>query len=248
MPVISVITAVYNGGHHYLLEAYESLAKQTLPEGWEWQWCLQEDGDTGQPLAALPADSRISYGTGLHARTGVARTMALTRAQGSLVRTFDADDILLPGALQRDIDVLRNVAWCTSACIDLLPDGTTEPGPYDPPDGPIEPGRFFAEHSANRLSVQAVTFAAHTGLVWTLGGWPALTGAETDGLLLAADAVSAGWFIAEPSVLYRKHSAQTTASSRYWDDAESTARAAAVRQRADALRKAGWRWNPGAHQ
>ncbi|MBN6038991.1 glycosyltransferase [Amycolatopsis sp. 195334CR] len=240
MPIISVITAVYRGGHRYLREAYDSLVKQALPDGWEWQWCLQEDGDSGEPLAELPPDSRISYGTGLPARTAVARTMALARARGSLVRTFDADDLLLPDALRRDITALRDFAWCTSACVDLLPDGTTEPGPYDPPDGPVTPGRFFEEHRENRLSVQAVTFAAHTGLVRALGGWPALTGAETDGLLLAAEAVSNGRFIAEPSLLYRKHSAQTTASARYWHDPEP--RAAAVRQRAAALHKSGWRW------
>lgn len=244
MPVISIITAVHRGGHHYLREAWESLTKQALPGDWEWQWCLQEDGDTGEPFAELPEDPRISRGTGLPARTAVARTMALARARGSLIRTFDADDLLLPDALHRDIDALQHAAWCTSACVDLLPDGTTKPGPYDPPDGPVAPGRFFTEHAENRLSVQAVTFAAHTGLVRALGGWPALTGAETDGLLLAAEAVSNGRFIAEPSVLYRKHSGQTTASSRYWDNTESTTRATAVRQRADALRKSGWRWNP----
>ncbi|MDI5977845.1 glycosyltransferase [Amycolatopsis magusensis] len=244
MSVISIITAVHSGGSRYLRDAYESLVKQELPPGWDWRWCLQEDGDTGEPPATLPADPRISYGTGLPARAGVARTMALTRADGPLIRTLDADDILLPGALQRDITTLERVAWCTSACLDLLPDGTTEPGPYDPEDGPVERGRFYREHGRQRLSVQAVTFAAHTELVWAVGGWPALTGAETDGLLLAAEAVSNGWFIAEPSLLYRKHDAQTTASSRYWHNAESAARSAAVRRRADALRRAGWAWAP----
>ncbi|MGA6165160.1 hypothetical protein [Amycolatopsis magusensis] len=106
----------------------------------------------------------------------------------------------------------------------------------------MEKGRFYHEHGQKRLSVQAVTFAAHTDLVWALGGWPALTGAETDGLLLAAEAVSNGWFIAQPSLLYRKHAAQTTASSRYWHQSESNARFAAVRQRADALQRSGWTW------
>ncbi|NIH88321.1 glycosyltransferase [Amycolatopsis granulosa] len=239
-----MITAVHHGGHHYLREAYASLRAQQLPPGWVWEWCLQEDGDTGLVAELLPDDDRISAGTGLPARAAVARTMALSRATGEIVRTLDADDVLLPGALARDIAALGRTAWCTSACVDLLPDGTLRPGPFDPPGGPVEPGRFHAEQLADRLSVQANTFAAHTGLVRALGGWPALTGAETVGLLLAAEAVAPGEFIAEPSVRYRKHDAQTTADDRYWDKAESAARLESVLARAQALRRAGWRWTP----
>ncbi|OXM64622.1 hypothetical protein CF166_29650 [Amycolatopsis sp. KNN50.9b] len=241
MPKVSVITAVHRGGHHFLRQAYASLRDQVLPSGWEWEWCLQEDGDSGV-LDALPPDDRVLPGSGLPGRAAVARTMALARATGSVVRTLDADDVLLPGALARDIEALGRVAWCTSACVDLLPDGSTRPGPYDPPAGPVAPGRFYAEQASDRLSVQANTFAAHTDLVRALGGWPALTGAETVGLLLAAEAVAPGEFIAEPSVLYRKHDAQTTAADRYWDKAEAAARMESVLARAETLRRAGWRW------
>ncbi|MFF0149630.1 hypothetical protein ATK36_0002 [Amycolatopsis sulphurea] len=244
MPVISVITAVYHGGHHFLREAYNSLVAQKLPNGWSWQWCIQEDGDTGLPADEIPNDERVSYGIGLGGRTGVARTMALARASGMYVRTLDADDMLLPGALTRDIETLDSVPWCTSACVDLLPSGKIVPGPYDPTPGLLDPGRFYREHEADRLSVQAVTFAAHTDLIWALGGWPALTGAETDGLLLAAEAVAQGAFIGEPGLIYRKHAAQTTASDRYWHADEAKARKDAVRHRARALRRTNWSWNP----
>ncbi|GAB3479586.1 hypothetical protein GCM10027521_14950 [Amycolatopsis cihanbeyliensis] len=116
------------------------------------------------------------------------------------------------------------------------------PGPNDPPDGPLPAEFFYREQQENRLSVLAATFAAHIDLVWALGGWTALTGAETIGLLLAAEAVSAGEFIAEPSMLYRKHGDQTTASERYWDDGESDARLTIALERAKALRGMGWKW------
>ncbi|MDQ0378185.1 hypothetical protein [Amycolatopsis thermophila] len=74
--------------------------------------------------------------------------MALARATSEIVRTLDADDLLLPGALARDVQALSRVAWCTSACVDLLPDGSTRPGPDDPPGGPVPPGRFF-KHEAH---------------------------------------------------------------------------------------------------
>ena len=256
MPTISVITAIYNGGHHYLEDTYRSLCEQQLPQGWSWQWCIQEDGATGIANRHLPAsDDRISSGTGLSARTGVARTMALSRANGTFIRTLDADDMLLPGALARDIERLQRSPWCTSACLDLLADGSTVAGPYDPVDGPLQQRKFLHEHAANQMSVQAVTLAAHTDLVRALGGWPALTGAETDGLLLAVEAVAAGEFIASPSLIYRKHAGQTTASSGYWAPDEIDTRFTAVQQRARALYSSGWQWtgtvrstSPPAHQ
>jgi hypothetical protein len=242
--VITVVTPVFFGGHHHLRDAYESLRQQEMPPGWEWQWCVQEDGTTDIPHYLLPDDPRISYDSSLPGRAGVARTMALARASGELVRTLDADDLLLPGALSRDIEVLRRVAWCTSAGLDLHPDGTTVPGPYDPADGPLPKDLFFTEQRENRLSVLAANLAAHTDLVRALGGWPALTGAETVGLLLALEAVTPGEFIAEPSMLYRRHSNQTTASPCYWNAEWNQARLTLALGRATVLRSLGWTWPP----
>lgn len=245
--LISVVTAVFDGGHHYLKDAYESLCAQELPEGWSWEWCVQEDGYTGVPKQELPEDDpRIRYGTGLAGRAAVARTMALAQAQGIVIRVLDADDLLLPGALARDIDALRRVAWCVSAGLDLHKDGTTTPGPYDPPAGVVEPGRFFAEQSENRLSAMAQNLAIHTGLLWSLGGWMALTGAETIATLLAAEAVTPGEFIAEPSMLYRKHPGQTTAADEYWNPQEDEARRRLIQLRVEAIKATGTRYRPAS--
>lgn len=242
MSTISIITSVHDGGHHYIDETYQSLREQKLPGDWEWHWYVQEDGHTGITDGILPQDSRISVESGLPARAAVGRTHALARATGELVRTLDADDVLLPGALERDIETLERVPWCVSACLDLHEDGSTSPGPYDPPGGPVEPGRFFDEVVEQRLSVQAATFAARRPLVLALGGWHALTGAEGVALLLAAEAVAPGEFIAEPSLLYRKHPDQTTAADRYWNPAEAATRIGAGIQRARAMREVGWTW------
>ncbi|MDT0460069.1 glycosyltransferase [Streptomyces sp. DSM 41527] len=242
MSTISIITSVHDGGHHYIDEAYQSLREQKLPGDWEWHWYVQEDGRTGITDGILPRDSRISIESGLPARAAVGRTHALARATGELVRTLDADDVLLPGALERDIETLERVPWCVSACLDLHPDGSTSPGPYDPEGGPVAPGRFLDEVVEQRLSVQAATFAARRPLVLALGGWHALTGAEGVALLLAAEAVAPGEFIAEPSILYRKHPDQTTAADHYWKPAETATRREAGIQRARAMREVGWTW------
>src|SRR5437879_3785904 len=54
MPTLSIITAVLAGKHQHLAETYRSLAAQELPAGWDWEWLVQEDGETGIPLAELP--------------------------------------------------------------------------------------------------------------------------------------------------------------------------------------------------
>ncbi len=59
---LSVVTAVKADRSDHLLALYESLKTQVLPPGWDWRWVLQEDGETGQPLAMLPDDPRISAG------------------------------------------------------------------------------------------------------------------------------------------------------------------------------------------
>src|SRR5699024_614081 len=101
--VITVMTAVHAPGAGFLSDAYESLRKQQLPDGWEWQWVLQEDGQTDEVAPRVPDDPRIPFGQGRAGRAGMARTIALPRAEGSLVRVLDADDQLTPGTLARDI-------------------------------------------------------------------------------------------------------------------------------------------------
>src|SRR4051794_33791941 len=95
--VISVITPVYLPSADHIQAAYDSLATQEMPHGWDWEWLVQEDGESGTLTDILPANSRISLGSGRHGGPGVARNLALARATGSLVKVLDADDILCSG-------------------------------------------------------------------------------------------------------------------------------------------------------
>src|SRR5690606_37673435 len=195
--LISIITPVAAGRHHYLPQAYESLLAQTLPAGWEWEWIVQEDGDTGV-LSALPDDRRIRAGAGRAGRAAMARTLGLARARGVLTRTLDADDELTPGALYRDITTLidnPDISWCVSPAVDLHPDGTETSGPCDPPAGPLAPGTAAEGYRNNQLPIVGGTVTAYTELVRLLGGWPALPASEDVALLLALEAVSRGWMV-----------------------------------------------------
>jgi glycosyltransferase involved in cell wall biosynthesis len=238
--LISVITAVHAPGAHFLPDAYKSLLSQELPDGWDWQWVIQEDGDTDTVARYVPDDPRVSFAQGRQGRAGVARTLALSRARGEFVKVLDADDMLTAGALARDLRALTGhpgVSWATSRVLDLLPDGSTVGFDQDPAEGAIERGAVLAHWKAHgfRAQVHPATLFVRRDLVLALGGWMALPASEDTGLLLALDAVSRGWFTAETGLLYRKWPGQVTSQAAHVHESEREARMAVVEARAHAL-------------
>ena len=237
--VISVITAVHGATVGHLPAAYASLASQVLPDGWDWEWLVQEDGQTGllhgSPLTT--ADPRILPGSGPAGGPGVARNLALARASGSLIRVLDADDLLMPGALARDIVALADHAYTTSEALDLLTDGS-DAAVVDPhPEGPLVRGTLLKlwRRDAYRLPVHPATLCIRRDLLLALGGWMALPASEDTGLLIAANTVSDGYHQAEPSLRYRRWSGQTTAQPAHHEPSQRSARIRLIEQRATAL-------------
>ncbi|WP_328848944.1 glycosyltransferase family 2 protein [Micromonospora zamorensis] len=238
--LVSVITPVHAPSIEHLPGAYESLAKQEMPDGWDWEWLVQEDGQTGTLVDALPDDPRISLGGGRPGGPGVARTLALSRVSGDLIKVLDADDQLTPGALARDIaafDAHPQIGWTTSRVLDLLPDGSTAGWDKDPVGGVIDRGAVLTFWKANdyRASVHPATLCLRRDLVFALGGWMALPASEDTGLLLAANAVTAGYFTREYGLLYRKWPGQVTSQAAHREPAEYLARMRIIEARANAL-------------
>ncbi|GAA1767509.1 glycosyltransferase [Luedemannella helvata] len=242
---ITIVTAVHGPSIPYLADAYASLAAQELPPDWTWQWTVQEDGETGDVAAALPDDSRISVGTGSKGGPGVARNLAMSRAEGSILRVLDADDQITPGALARDVTVLAEnpaIGWTTASVLDLMPDGTTVGWEHaDPPEGRLQAGAVLSYFTENkyRLPVHPATLCIRTELAMALGGWMALPGGEDTGLLIAASVVSDGYFIAKPGLLYRKHPAQLTSQPGWSGTAEWMTRMRVIEARGEALQRLG---------
>lgn len=248
MPVYSVITPVFDGGHLHLAETLNSLLEQEMPAGWTWEWIVQEDGRSGVPLSVLPHDERIRYAVGVRGGAGVARTLGLGRSSGEIIRALDADDLLTPGALARDIQTLEkgpDCGWCISGALDLLPDGSLVPGPYDPPAGLLSYAYLRAQYEADRFPVVGTHLAVRAGLIRALGGWPALPALEALALVLHCAAVAPGRMIGTPGGIYRKHEAQTTAQQHYRREDEFVTMRAAIQGRLDALELTSWRWKPG---
>lgn len=243
MPTISVITAVQPERARHLPEAWESLrAQEALPAGWEWEWVVQQDGfDGGALLASLPTDPRIEAASGRPGGPAVARNLGLARSRGSLVRVLDADDVLTPGALRRDVATMverPRVGWCVSRVLDLLPDGTTAEFPDNPRPGRLAPGSVFDDWLLHDhvASVHPASLCVRRGLLVELGGWMALPASEDTGLVMALNVVSDGWFTAVPSLLYRKWPGQLTAEAAHSGAEERRLRFALIAERAAGLR------------
>ncbi|MFJ5607968.1 glycosyltransferase family 2 protein [Streptomyces sp. NPDC093221] len=237
---IDVITAVHAPAAPYLADAYKSLVAQELPDGWDWHWIIQEDGQSDDVSPHIPDDPRITFHQGRPGGPGVARTMALAHSSGPYVKVLDADDQLTPGALARDLALLEadpTLGWTTSRVLDLLPDGTTAGFDQDPADGPIPRGAVVTHWKAHnfRAQVHPATLFVRRDLLLALGGWMALPASEDTGLLLALNTVSPGHFTREYGLLYRKWPGQATAQSTHTDDTERAARMAVIEERALAL-------------
>lgn len=238
--LISVVTPVYRPVARYISEAYESLRSQNLPPNWDWQWLVQEDGQTGEVAALLPDDPRISVGSGRRSGEPTTRNMCLSRATGDLIKVLDADDQLPPGTLRREIDIFSQypeVGWTTARVLDLHEDGSTTGFEHNPPGGPIQPGdvlRHWRSHNY-RASVHPATLCIRRDLLFALGAWMALPASGDTGLLLALNIVSLGYFISEVGLLYRKWPGQMTNQPSHSEHTEWSARMKIIGERADAL-------------
>ncbi|MGW3464805.1 glycosyltransferase family 2 protein [Streptomyces olivaceoviridis] len=240
--IISVVTPVHGGGAAFLAEAYASLTAQILPDGWSWEWCIQEDGQDVRAAAHLPTDDpRIRISASRHGGPHVARTLAFARSTGQYVKNLDADDQLTPEALARDISVLEahpEVGWTTSRVLDLLEDGSTRSFEHSDPEAGLLPqgGAFDFWIQHRRPQIHPATLCVRRTLLALLGGWMALPASGDTGLLLGLDAVANGWFIGEIGLIYRKHGGQITAHPEHRAGPEWEARMSLIQEHAEALR------------
>ena len=249
MPKLTILTAAYGPSATYLHETADSVLNQKLPEHWEMEWIVQEDGCNPALADMLGRYSQAQYeANGLQLGIGNTRNLALSRATGDLVQVLDHDDVLLPGALATLIQRFEQhpIQWAVGAADDLLEDGTRRSWNSDLPFGIVTAGtanRWADEHGGN-WPVHCAGLMIRMEILRAIGGW-AGTPVDDDIVLFAAlSELSRGWNEEAVTWLYRHHPDQTTRSTT-WQSLSQTGRRIAL-QRIAALRNVGFRFDDTA--
>ena len=239
---ISVITAAYGPLAGYFAETIRSVTQQELPEGWELEWLVQEDGDSPALESVVAGVSGVRYSANMaHVGIAATRNLALARATGDVVQVLDHDDLFLPGAfvalLSRFDD--PGVHWVVGQADDLLPDGTRRTYESALPFGRVEAGAVnsWAEAHDGNWPVHCAGLLMRTNLVRVFGGWG---GTPVDDDIVMFSALSEcvdGFNDPATTWLYRIHERQTHKSAR-WRERSADGRRIAL-QRVEAIRAAG---------
>jgi glycosyltransferase involved in cell wall biosynthesis len=106
-PLVSVVVPTYNYGR-FIGETLDSLRAQTYEE---WECVVVDDGstdDTEQVVArSAAADARVRYLRQPNQRQAVAKNTGLADARGRYVQFLDADDLLEPRKLERQVEFME---------------------------------------------------------------------------------------------------------------------------------------------
>ena len=107
-PKVSIIIPCYNQAC-FLPDAINSVMKQTLVD---WECIIINDGSIDNSrevaMALVTKENRIRYIEQENRGLSGARNRGLNEARGIWIQFLDADDILLPEKLEKQLDVLMN--------------------------------------------------------------------------------------------------------------------------------------------
>lgn len=113
-PLVSIIIPCYNG-EAYVTQAIESTLAQTYPSV---EVIVIDDGSTDASLDVICSfGDRIRYGTGPNRGLSAARNRGIALAHGEYVKFLDADDLLLPDSLARQVAQTAQLSPDTKAVV-----------------------------------------------------------------------------------------------------------------------------------
>lgn len=239
---VSIITAAYAPLSTYFKATIESVRAQELPEGWELEWLVQEDGEHPDLEGVVAGVPGIKYAAN-NAHTGISatRNLALTRATGDIVQVLDHDDVLLPGALKTLLPRFDDpsIHWVVGQADDLLPDGTRREYESALPFGRVAAGAvntWAIEHGGN-WPIHCAGLLMRTQLVRACGGWGGVPVDDDIVMFSALSEIADGYNDPATTWLYRIHEQQTHKSAQ-WRERSADGRRIAM-QRVQALRATG---------
>jgi len=110
-PLVSVVIPVFNGAR-FLREAIESVLAQTYANV---EIVVVDDGSTDETPAMIASFDTVRGMRQEHAGQATARNRGVAAARGEYVAFLDADDVMLPDRLERQVAYLREHPEC--ACV-----------------------------------------------------------------------------------------------------------------------------------
>jgi len=249
----SLITGVLPSSSDHLLDCAKSINQLTIPPNWHIQWIVCADGTTEEaaplkpPLIDIMQDAQtelIFHCTTRHVGTAAARNLALAFANGDLVRQLDADDLLFPDAIEKDILTLQNdhFTYCASGTVNLYEDGEMVEWAGTPDSGPIPQHQLYDwwAHDTHIVEIHTGAVCARTNIVRAVGGWMGIWPNEDTGLLLMLSEMGLGTYRKDPSMVYRFWEGASTSdffSDTLQENPAFNGSAAAVEQRILAWRQ-----------
>lgn len=113
-PLISIITPVYCGAVH-ITECIESVINQTYEN---WELIIVNDGSTDNTIAIIESlqSQKIKIFTTNNGGASKARNFGLLQAAGTIVQFLDADDILHPTKLEKQLLSMKGDERTISVC------------------------------------------------------------------------------------------------------------------------------------
>jgi hypothetical protein len=121
-PLVSVIIPCFNQAH-YLGEAIESVLAQTHAD---FEIVVVDDGSDDNTFEVAQRYPGVLCARGPNRGVGAARNVGFAMSEGAFVVFLDADDRLLPKALEVGLQALERrteAAFAAGACRDIGPDG-----------------------------------------------------------------------------------------------------------------------------
>jgi glycosyltransferase involved in cell wall biosynthesis len=166
-PLVSVIIPCYNQGR-FLTEAIGSAVSRDFPV----EIVVVDDGSTDDTAAIAAAFSQVRTVRQPNRGLSASRNRGLAESTGRFVIFLDADDRLLPGAIDTGARALLTHPDCAMAygrCVMIGPDGETWPTPEPPA---VRSGHHVALLRTNIIWMPAMAIFRREPLV-AAGGFTA---------------------------------------------------------------------------
>lgn len=205
VPLCSVIMNCYNS-EIYLKEAVSSVIDQNYTN---WEVIFWDNQSTDRSAAILKGfqDRRIKYFyAASHTPLGVARNLALEKAQGKYIAFLDCDDKWMPDKLLKQIHACENdpaIVLSYTVCKDIISDGT--PIHYKVKSRRRSDSLQFSDLIVNN-SISWQTVLIRADILKTIGGFNnAYQFCEDYDIILKAFHLGKFHFVNEPLSCYRIH-------------------------------------------